>query len=204
MYEDKNLPSSKLVTPLSDGRVSGIIEVKRPNAESADRWDVSEWPAMIGHNWGRGHAHLYAWTHCNVWDVPGLVFEAISARVRVGPVLSPMATMAYVRIGGERFDLSSIAELPKNRGNISLRRWEMTGEANGAKLTCEMAAETDDFVGLHYPNPSGKMTYCLNSKLARAHLDLRLPSGEQIVATSRAAALEIATRGRGHGVKMYV
>ena len=33
-----------------------------------------------------------------------------------------------------------------------------------------MWAETDDFVGLFYPNPDGTSCHCLNSKLARAEL----------------------------------
>jgi len=136
--------------------------------------------------------------------VPELVFEAISARVRIGPLLSPMATHAFVRYRGKSWDLSNARALTKNRGSISLRRWEMTGEGGGVKVACDVAAENDDIVGLHYPNPSGPITNCLNTKLARARLELQLPDGDTITTRSRAAALEIGTIEPGHGIRMYL
>ncbi|MDF2696519.1 MAG: hypothetical protein K0S65_4902 [Labilithrix sp.] len=203
MYKDGLPPSSKLVTPLSDARTVGELRVDRGGGD-VDLWEIAHWPTMVGHNWGRGNAELYAWTHCNVWDTPGLVFEAMSARVRVGPVLSPMATSAFVRWRGQSWDLSTVRALTKNRGSISLRRWEMTGEGGGLTVACDVAAENDDIVGLHYPNPTGPITNCLNTKLARARLELRLPDGETLTTTSRAAALEIGTIQSDHGIRMVL
>ena len=48
------------------------------------------------------------------------------------------------------------------------------------------------------------MTYCLNTKIARARLELRLPGAAPFVATSRAGALEIGTADREHGVRMFL
>jgi hypothetical protein len=198
-------PSSKLVTPLADGRVSGALQVDRGDGSAIEEWNVGEWPAMIGHNWGRSHARLYAWVHCNSFDdAEDLAFEAVSARVRMGPVLSPMGTAVFVRWKGRRWDLNARELIGHNRGSISLRRWEVTAAGQGIEVRAELAAETDDFVGLHYPNPSGAMTYCLNTKLARARLELRLPGQAPMIATSRAAALEIGTHDRQHGVRMYL
>jgi hypothetical protein len=167
-----------------------------------ETWNVGDWRAMIGHNWGRGNAALYAWTHCNAWDdADDLVVEAISARLRIGAFMTPIATSAFVRYQGKSYDFRTLLS---NRGTISLRRFECVAESGGARLACELGAETDDFVGLHYPNPSGSMTYCLNSKLAQARLELSLPGGETITATSRAAALEIGTRDKSHGVRMVL
>lgn len=203
MYRDALPPFSKLVTPISDARATGALRVDR-GAGDVDTWEIEAWPMMVGHNWGRGNAELYAWTHCNVWDVPGIVFEAMSARVRVGPLLSPMATYAFVRWRGKSWDLSRVRSLANNRGSISLRRWEMTGSDTGIELSCEVAAETDDIVGLHYPNPSGTITHCLNTKLARARLELRFPDGQTVTASSRAAALELGTMDTDHGIRMYL
>lgn len=201
-----SVPGGKLVTPLADGRVSGSVRVDRGDGSAAEEWSVDAWPAMVGHNWGRSHPRLYAWVHCNAWDAGGeeLVFEAVSARVRMGPMLSPMGTAVFVRWKGRSWDLNARELLGRNRGSISLRRWEVTAAGQGLEVHAELSAETDDLVGLHYPNPSGAMTYCLNTKLARARLELRLPGQPPFVATSRAAALEIGTRERQHGVRMYL
>jgi hypothetical protein len=198
-------PPSKLVTPLADARVSGAVQVDRGDGSPPEEWSVASWPAMIGHNWGRSHARLYAWVHCNAWDdAEDLVFEAVSARVRMGPVLSPMATAVFVRYQGRSWDLNARELFGGNRGAISMRRWEATAAGQGIDVRAELGAETDDLVGLHYANPSGAMTYCLNTKLARARLELRLPGAAPLVATSRAGALEIGTRDREHGVRMYL
>jgi hypothetical protein len=202
LYEPKRPPSSKLVTPLADARATGHVSVYNGTGND-ERWVVDGWPCMIGHNWGRRHPHLYAWGHCNTWDVPGLVFEAISARVRMGPMLSPMATAAFVRWKGRRFDLNAPSALARNRGLVSLRRWEIDAAEAGVRVKCELSAETDDLVGLFYANPNAATTYCLNSKLAKARLELEIPGEATIVATSRAAALEIGTRDPAHGVRMY-
>jgi hypothetical protein len=203
MYRSDVPPFSKAVTPVPSTLAEGRVRVDRGGGD-VDSWDVTGWPAMLGHNWGRGNAELYAWTHCNAFDVEHLAFEAVSARVRVGPVLSPMATTAFVRFRGQSWDLSGLRSLASNRGSISLRRWDMQGQSRGLVLACEVAAETDELVGLHYPNPSGPITHCLNTKLARARLELQLPGGEKVVATSRAAALEIGTLRTDHGVRMYL
>lgn len=202
---DAPLPSSKLVTPLADGRVSGSIRVDRGDGSATETWDVSGWPAMIGHHWGRSRARLYAWVHCNSWDdAEDLVFEAVSARVRVGPVLSPMGTAVFVRWKGRQWDLNARELFGKNRGAISMRRWEVVAAGQGIDVRAEVAAETDDFVGLHYPNPTEDMTYGLDTQLARTRLEIHLPGQPPVVATSRAGALEIGTREREHGVRMYL
>src|SRR5690606_12260048 len=108
---DARTPPSKLVTPLSDARIEGTLALRRSPTDDEERWDLSGWRAMIGHNWGRGHAHLYGWSHCNVWDGrDDLVIEALSARVRLGavPLLSPMLTAVFLRVGDESFDLGAL------------------------------------------------------------------------------------------------
>lgn len=206
LYRRDRPPAIKPVTPLSDARASGVVHVHRGSGPGGgeERWDVADWPCMVGHRWGRRHAHVHAWAHCNAWDVPGLVFEAASARTRIGPMLSPMATAAFVRYGGESFDLNAASALAKNRAVVSLRSWELEASHQGVRVVCELAAETDDLVGLHYENPNGKMTYRLSTKLARARLDLHLPGGRKVTATSRAAAFELGTRDPAHGVRMYL
>jgi hypothetical protein len=114
-----------------------------------------------------------------------------------------MATAAFVRLGKRRFDLNAASALAHNRGIVSLRRWEIDASHGGVRVKCELAAETDDLVGLHYANPNAATTYCLNSKLAKARIEIDIPGEPPIVANSRAAAFEIGTRDPAHGVRMH-
>jgi hypothetical protein len=199
--------------------VSGTVVV------NGETWTLDRWPGLVGHNWGRSHAHLYAWAHCNVWDDAGdeigrrarstptlppseVVFEGTSARVRVGRgklgVLAPMTTLLCVRHRGVRYDLNGARDLVRNRGQISPRRWSFSGKNELVSIEGELWGENDDFVGLHYANPDGTMTYCLNSKIAHGRVTIAPRGRAPIVLTTRAAALEIGTRDPNHGIRMYV
>jgi hypothetical protein len=192
------LPSTKLVSPMPDLRATGEIRV-----EGGRVWRVDGWRGLLGHNWGKGHAFAYAWGHCNVWnETDDLVLEGTSARVRVGPVLLPTATLLAMRTGGRTHMLTRIRTLLRNRGAMTLRRWTFSGNGPSVSVRGELWADTDDMVGLQYDTPNGAMTYCLNSKLASARVEVAVAGEKPIVATSRAAALEIGTRDPHHGVRM--
>ena len=195
-YEGR-FPSSKLTSPMPNLRAHGEARV-------GDRgWKIDGWRGLLGHNWGRGHAFAYAWGHCNVWDEDvDLVFEGTSGRVRVGPVLIPTTTLLVVRLNGETHALNHVSELARNQGSMTFRRWRFSGRGPTLSVTGELFAETEDMVGLHYENPDGAMTYCLNSKLASARISLEPRGALPITVSSRAAALEIGTRDPNHGVRM--
>ena len=160
---------------------------------------------MQGHNWGRGHADLYAWCHVNTWESEAeLVVEAMSGRVRVGPVLTPLVTLVCARFRGVTYLWNAPLVVARAYGEVGLRRYDFSAESREGRVEGSFEADTEDMVGLYYPNPEGPMTYCLNSKLARAHVRLEASGRPPIVVRSRAAALEIGTRDAEHGVRMYV
>lgn len=195
LYETK-LPRLKYVTPLPDARFEGEVTVR------GERWLVEGWRGMQGHNWGR-HAEVYAWSHANVWNEDSdFVLEAGSARVRVGPVLSPMITLVCVRHRGVVYDMNRAVDLVRARGDVTFRRYTFTASGRFAKIEGSIEADTEDMVGLHYPNPDGSTTYCLNSKLARASVRFEALGRPPISLTSRAAALEVGTLDASHGVRM--
>jgi hypothetical protein len=158
---------------------------------------------MQGHNWGRRHTHLYAWMHCNAWDdADDLVVEGITARVMFGPVLSPPITLVIAARAGERHSFVLPGSLWRARGRIEPRSWRFRAANASARIEGEFSADTGDFVGLHYENPDGAMTYCLNSKIARGRVRLEVADRPAVEASTSAAALEIGTRDPRHGVRM--
>jgi hypothetical protein len=200
MYE-RALPKQKIVSPNPNGRFSGTVVI------GDERWSLDAWPGMVGHNWGRAHSEVYAWGHCNAWDDgDDVVLEGFTARVRAGGVLLPPTTMLCVRHHGTTWALTALDDLAHNKGAISSRRWRFRGgnAAGRVEIAGEMWADTQDFVGLFYPNPDGTMCHCLNSKLAHAELTLRIAGRAPRTLRSERAALEIATRDPDHGVRMYV
>lgn len=197
LYADR-AGNSKLVTPHPDLVFSGEYAV------DGRRVALEDWRGMQGHNWGRRHAHAYGWAHCNVWrGADDLVVEGITARVRLGGVLSPPLSLLVAAHGGERHAFTLPGSLLRARGRIGARGWELRASNGRARAELRFEAATGDFVGLHYENPDGAMTYCLNSKIARGRLRLERPGRPPLEATTDAAALEIGTRDPDHGVRMY-
>jgi hypothetical protein len=189
-------PAQKLASPIPNARVSGRVEV------DAETWDVQGWPAMVGHHWGRRHSPLYAWGQCNAWDGgDDLVLEGASIGGG-GPVLG--GTLLCIRHEGVRHDLNGLQALARNGGAITPRRWRFRGRSTSVAVDGEMWADTDDFVGLFYPNPDGTNCHCLNSKLARAEVTLKIAGRPARTYQSSRAALEIGTNDPNHGVRMYL
>jgi hypothetical protein len=212
MYE-RDFPKQKIVSPIPNARISGTVVVGRVDPTAGlhegrpghETWTLDAWPGMVGHNWGEGNSESYAWGHCNAWDdEDDVVFEGFSARVRAGGVLLPPSTALCLRHHGTSYMLSGFAALVQNHGSISARRWRFRGAGPRVVIDGEMWADTDDFVGLFYPNPDGTVCYCLNSKLARAEVTVRLEGRAPRTLRSERAALELATRDPHHGVRMYV
>lgn len=196
MYRGK-FPSSKLVTPFPDTRFSGFYKVDGREVR------VDGWRGMQGHNWGKKHAELYGWGHVNQWDGgENVMLEGVTARVKMGPVLVPPLTIVCVWHEGARYEFNAVKNLMQNKGSVAQRSWKFEAQTRRAKVRGELSATTDDMVGLYYENPDGDMTYCLNSKIARAWLRLEPASGPPLEVTSRAAALEIGTKDPKHGVRM--
>ena len=197
MYEGA-FPRSKLVTPYPLLLASGEVFV------DGERWDISNWVGMQGHNWGRGHADLYAWSQINVWEQKeDLTFEGLSGKVRLGPIMTPLVTILCVRHRGVVYDFNQPASVWAARGEVGMNKWSFAAKMRFATIEGEVETNADDMVGLSYQNPRGPVTFCLNSKLARARVRFEARGRAPLLLTSNAAALEIGTHDKTHGVRMY-
>jgi hypothetical protein len=163
---------------------------------------VAGWRGMQGHNWSRRHTELYAWSHVNEWQGErDFVLEGFTGRPKIGPLLAPPITMICVRHRGVRYDFNSLAPLARPRGSIEdFRRWTFHAKSSHAEISGELWGHTEDFVGLAYENPDGAITHCLNSKIARARVRLSVAGRPDLDLMSKAAALEIGTKKRNHGI----
>jgi hypothetical protein len=202
------LPKSKTVTPYPNVRFEGWYRVNGVEVK------VSGWPGTQGHNWGREHAFLYVWSHCNAFFgedgelLQDTYFEGLSAKIKIGPVLSPYLSSAWLRYRGVDIPFT-LRELTRagTTSEIEQRgpyRWSFYLDSPQASLEGTIEATQSQMCGLYYVNPDGQMTYCLNSKIANMRLLLRPKNSGSMILTSRAAALEIGTRDPNHGVTMVV
>jgi hypothetical protein len=194
LYASSGFPRTKLVSPEPDARFDGWVKA------GGRRFDVRDWPGMQGHNWGRGHAARYAWAHANAFaGYPGTVFEGASAAVRVGPIVTPLVTVALLRHNGRTFDFRGARHWLNRSVRIEAARWSFRARSADARIDVTFASAPEQTARLVYEDPDGKRATCMNSKIARCRIDLRVranPESEaaETLVCDDAAALEILTR----------
>lgn len=194
-------PKLKTVTPYPDVTFSGTFDV------DGDRWEVADWLGMQGHNWGRAFAETYSWAHCNAWDRETdspVWIEAGGARLEMGPVTLPWLMVAGARVGGRTLRFDGLRAITSRHIDVGFHHWRFTVAGRDGVLSADVHAEAADMAGLHYENPDGSMTHCLNSKLARGEFKLQRKGEPDLVLRSDRVALEIGTKDPGHGVQMLV
>jgi hypothetical protein len=197
-------PRTKTLTPVPDTRLAGFFELE------GERWNVDGWAAAQGHNWGTGHAHAYAWTHCNAFrPEPGSApcsrvwLEAISGRVRLGPLLTPWLTCAAICVDDTLYRFDGVRALLSRGLAVDARGYAFELEQGGARLRARIHASPEQIAGLRYEDPDRRTLACLNSKLASAEVSLST-GGRTWTLRSASAALEIGTRKRDHGIPILV
>lgn len=199
MYTAK-IPKSKALTPYIHERFSGDFRVDKREVR------VDNVPGMQGHNWGREHAHRYAWAHCGAFEgAPNVWFEGLSAKVKIGPFTSPWLSLAYLYDGEKRYDFNRGLTLFSRKIALGYNRWAFQLENQSHILRGELGEIPEMFAGLKYYNPTGVLSYCLNSKVANCELTLIEKRGghTQKFRSVNGAALEILTKDEGHGVRVW-
>jgi hypothetical protein len=197
MYKAK-IPKSKIKTPYPASRFSGSVTLNNAVIQ------VRDVPGMQGHNWGSEHSHLYAWSHCSAFEGHGddTFFEGFSSRIKIGPWVSPFLSMAVLSLRGRRYMWNDWKALRSPNVLVENNRWKF--EIRGAEhsLVGTIQAPTNRFIALNYYNPSGALSYCLNSKIAGGDIELRDARGNTIetLRAKETFALEVLVKNKNHGV----
>jgi hypothetical protein len=200
LYERAGFPRTKLLSPESDARFSGWVQA------AERRLELRDWPGMQGHNWGRGHAARYAWAQASAFaGHPGTTFEGASAVAHVGPLTTPLLTLALLRHAGRTFDFRGAHHWWNRSARITPGRWSFRATAADALIDVSVESAARDTAGLMYEDPDGGHAICLNSKLARCRIELAVRAGRgfgsaETLLCEDAAALEILLRDGSHAI----
>lgn len=92
---DRPFPKSNGVALVPSAMANGTVEV------DGVRWEVRDWPGMVGHNWGTDHAAHWVWIHAA--GLPGGAWvDLVLARVKIGPLTSPWMASGAMEVDGVR------------------------------------------------------------------------------------------------------
>jgi hypothetical protein len=168
-------PKKKAISPAPHLLFNGHITI----GDSC--WDISDWVGLRGHNWGREHAHMYAYGNCHVWDdkQPRTV-DGFSARIRLlGRIQSPLLSTIVGR--HPTIELNR----PKHWfGGATVTPTAWVFQHGDNKL--EMIADQSHYAGLRYTHPDGQESYCYNTKFA----EVKWKVGDELF-TSTMGELEV-------------
>jgi len=192
-------PKAKSLVGVPQARYSGRLTV------DGQEMRVDDWRGSQNHNWGRRHTDRYAWGQVAGFDShPESFLEVASARIRLGPVWSPVFTPLVLRHAGRELALNSIWQSAVHaEGRFEYFDWSFHSQDAQVRVDGRISAPREAFVGLRYANPPGGAKCCLNSKIAACTLTLRdRASGSTETLTCRdRAAFEILTDDfASHGV----
>lgn len=178
MYTGR-FPKKKLLTPAPNLRFDGQITF------GADRWDVDGWTGLRGHNWGREHAHRYAYGSCNVWDDgdPDRAVDGFSAQILLGGHPSPWLTSVVGR--GPTVARNRLRHW-LGAGEVGPGRWRAQWWRPRKRVALELVADPAGYAGLRYGHPDGRVSFCYNTKFARVSWEV-----DGVRHTSRCGELEV-------------
>lgn len=164
-------------------------------------FDVDGWVGSQNHNWGSKHTDHYAFAQVAGFDdAPDSFLEVVSARVRVGPVRTPMLTFLVLRHDGREYAMTSLRDALRARASFGFFHWDLDTAAGGTRVRARVSAPAQAFVGLNYYNPPGGIKHCLNTKIGACELTLSGADGTQVLRTRDRALFEILTDERDHGI----
>jgi len=186
------LPRAKALVGSPLARYQGSIEV------DGERIAIDGWLGSQNHNWGSRHTDRYAWGQVAGFDGDDEAFlEVSTARLRIGPFMTPPLTPLVLRVDGEEHRLGAIGRALRARGRYEPFHWsfETRGETGGepVEIRGTLVAPAWSFVALPYSNPPGGTKTCLNSKLGRCDLEVRHRGRTLTLRAENRAAFEILT-----------
>jgi hypothetical protein len=162
-FVDGAFPKSKLLTPVPVAGFAGSI------VWNGRTISVDGWTGMQGHNWGRAHALEYAWGQCVFPDGrgrPHCVAEGFSGRIKVAGVTTPTISSLVVRRDDREYRFDRLFDLWNQQATVRDMTWTARFAGADGEAMLSMEADPRQMVCLGYHNPDGRLSYCLNSKLA--------------------------------------
>lgn len=169
-----SLPSTRVVCPTVDARVSGQVEIEGETVQLDGAFGCQT------HLWGRQHAARWAWGHCSAFEGPeNVLLEAVYAvpilgRGRAAPV---GATLLYVEVEGEAIPCNAFPWVATARSRVESPRWELRGRTRDRYVRAVLEAEIGEMAQVTYDDPDGSKAWCANSEIARCALEVRDADG---------------------------
>ncbi len=158
-------PTTKVVAPNLTCTYSGTVSF-------GDRViEVNDAPGHQAHIWGTKHAAQWAWANCNLFDGgKDVVLEALSAQVKVGPLLAPPVSSIFLRVGEDEYRFDGFRQMLAIRSTWDVENWSLEARSRQYQLLVQVTSRPAWMVGVRYQDPDGETRVCNNTKVANAEV----------------------------------
>jgi hypothetical protein len=179
------LPRTKATSPVPDLDARGSLTVDGTDV------DLTGWTGMLGHNWGTEHAARWIWLRASGLGADGSGWiDAVLARVRVGPALTPWTGFGALSLDGERHRLGGLL----NRGTrVALRDdgADIMLTGSGVRVVTRATAPLAATVGWEYADPAGHRHEVVNSSVTAMSVEVERDGRRQRFQPARRGVLEV-------------
>lgn len=163
--EPFGIAETLVLSPNLSVYATGTIEV------DGELLELRSAPLGQTHLWGRRHAYGWAWAHCNSFDLESgtqleqpsrTVFEALTVRMRRGPVVVPLTLLSVYPDGldGEALRFTEWHTLPLCRSDYRTGHYTLTATGPLCKIEATFTSRPTEMVQSEYLDPDGTPAYC--------------------------------------------
>ncbi len=195
LYETR-LPKTKFVAPFPNARFVGKLEV------DGEAIEISDWPGMIGHNWGSEHAERWVWLEGTGFaDSPDTYFDAGAARIKLGPWTTPWVPSGMLMLDGKAHRLGGFGQVRDVEIEESAGECSFVLPGKDIVVRGKVSAPNKDFVGWVYADPKGPEHNTINCSVADLELTVERPALPPLrLSLPAGAAYELGMREKDHGI----
>lgn len=173
--EPMHIAETLVLSPNHSVYASGSIDV------DGEVYDLSDAPAGQSHIWGRKHAYAWGWGRCNAFDkelVHGrtakeapaehilgrpspAVLEALTVRMRRGPVVLPLTLISVYPDGleGDELAFKDFRDLPLTRSDFRTGSYTLSASGLKTRIEAQFSCTADDMIRTEYVDPDGAPAY---------------------------------------------
>jgi hypothetical protein len=195
LYETR-LPKTKFVAPFPNARFNGKLEI------GGETIELSDWPGMIGHNWGSEHAERWVWLEGTGFaDSPDTYFDAGAARIKLGPWTTPWVPSGMLMLDGKAHRLGGFGQIRDASIEESAGECSFVLPGKDIVVRGKVSAPRKDFVGWIYADPKGPEHNTINCSVADLELTVERPALPPLqLSLPAGAAYELGMRETDHRV----
>jgi hypothetical protein len=192
------LPRTKLTSPAPLASFDGTVEI--PGRAPIE---LSDWPGMVGHNWGAEHAERWIWLHgCDFEGEPTAWLDVALGRIALAGRMTPWVANGTLGLAGERHRIGGLlGHRPSVEESPSGARVRLTG-ADGLALDVTAVVPPGTAAGWRYADPDGGGHDVVNCSIASLRIEVAGGgrSAPRVLSTGHGGVYELGMRERDHGV----